>query len=67
MKKIEVDAISGVPETMLIPLWAKAVETGKDGAIIRDAKSVEIVNASIMTSRNLKSRGRARPACQSEH
>lgn len=45
MKKIEVDQISGVPETMLIPLWAKAVETGKDGAIIRDAKSVEIVNS----------------------
>ena len=45
MKKVDVNQISGVPETLLIPLWAKAVETGKDGAIIGDAKSVEIVNS----------------------
>lgn len=35
--------LTGVPETMLIPLWARAAETGRSDAIIRDEKAVEMV------------------------
>jgi O-methyltransferase involved in polyketide biosynthesis len=35
--------LEGIPETMLIPLWARAVETGRDDSIIRDPKAVEMV------------------------
>lgn len=43
MDKIETDRLSGISETMLIPVWAKAVETYRPDPIIRDAKAVEIV------------------------
>ncbi|MFK4765432.1 class I SAM-dependent methyltransferase [Desulfobaculum sp. SPO524] len=38
------DTLTGIPETMLIPLWARAVETGKPHPIIRDEKAVEMVS-----------------------
>jgi O-methyltransferase involved in polyketide biosynthesis len=34
--------LSGVAETLLIPLWARAVETGRPDAIIRDPIALEI-------------------------
>ena len=34
--------LSGVSETLLIPLWARAVETGRPDAIIRDPIALEI-------------------------
>lgn len=37
--------LSGVPETMLIPLWARAQETRQDNPIIKDEKAVEMVSA----------------------
>lgn len=33
----------GVPETLLITLWARAVETGRDAPILRDEKAVDMV------------------------
>jgi len=42
MKK-ETNRLSGVPETMLIPLWCKAMETGMPNGIIDDSKSLEII------------------------
>ena len=36
--------LSGIPETMLIPLWAKAAETRHPRPIIRDPKAVEMVS-----------------------
>ena len=36
--------LTGVPETLLIPLWARAFETEKTDAIIRDYKAVEMVS-----------------------
>lgn len=35
--------LTGVPETMLIPLWARAEETKRKDAIIRDDRAVEII------------------------
>ncbi|MDU4959510.1 MAG: class I SAM-dependent methyltransferase [Sporomusaceae bacterium] len=35
--------LSGVPETLLIPLWARAVESRRDAPIITDAKAVEMM------------------------
>lgn len=37
--------VTGVAETFLIPLWARAVETKRSGGIIKDPKSVEIMDA----------------------
>ncbi len=37
--------LRGVPETLLIPLWARAVETSNSDPIIRDDKAVEMVAA----------------------
>ncbi|MCT4593799.1 MAG: class I SAM-dependent methyltransferase [Anaeromicrobium sp.] len=42
MEKHEVKLI-GVPETMLIPLWAKAQETKRDDSIIKDFKALEMI------------------------
>lgn len=39
------ETLSGVPETMLIPLWARAFETLRSDPIIRDEKAVEIMEA----------------------
>lgn len=35
--------LSGVPETLLIPLWARAAESREKNPIIRDEKAVELV------------------------
>jgi O-methyltransferase involved in polyketide biosynthesis len=42
MKK-EKNKLSGVPETMLIPLWCKAMETEMPNGIIEDRRSLEII------------------------
>ncbi|PAB56919.1 class I SAM-dependent methyltransferase [Anaeromicrobium sediminis] len=42
MQKHEVQLV-GVPETMLIPLWAKAQETKREDSIIKDFKALEII------------------------
>lgn len=42
-QKVGVQDMRGVPETMLIPLWARAEETKSPNAIIDDPKAVEIV------------------------
>lgn len=44
MKKIDIKNIQGIPETMLIPLWARAVETKRENPIIRDDKAVEMIH-----------------------
>lgn len=36
--------LKGIPETMLIPLWARAVETEQKKPIIKDYKAVEMVS-----------------------
>lgn len=36
--------LTGVPETLLIPLWARATETGRVNPIVRDDQSVEILS-----------------------
>lgn len=36
--------LKGVPETLLIPLWAKAVEEEQSEPIIKDDKAVEMMN-----------------------
>lgn len=35
--------LSGIPETLLIPLWARAVETKQSYPIIKDIRAVEMV------------------------
>ena len=36
--------LTGVPETLLIPLWARASESGRPDPIIRDEKAVEMLS-----------------------
>lgn len=36
--------LTGVSETMLIPLWARAYETKREDSIVKDAKAIEIMN-----------------------
>jgi O-methyltransferase involved in polyketide biosynthesis len=36
--------LTGVPETLLVPLWARAIETKHDNPIIKDEKAVEIMD-----------------------
>ncbi|NPU92682.1 MAG: class I SAM-dependent methyltransferase [Gammaproteobacteria bacterium] len=43
-EKLSTDKLIGVPETMLIPLFARAVETPRPDAICRDPKAVELVS-----------------------
>lgn len=38
------ETLKGVPETLLVPLWAKATETKQLNPIIKDEKAVEIMN-----------------------
>jgi O-methyltransferase involved in polyketide biosynthesis len=38
-----VQKLKGVPETLLIPLWAKSNETKRPNAIIKDGKALEIM------------------------
>ena len=33
--------LKGVPETLLVPLWARAIETKHDNPIIKDEKARE--------------------------
>jgi len=42
-KKVDTEKLTGVPETLLIPLYFKAVETQRVDSIIRDEKAVEII------------------------
>jgi O-methyltransferase involved in polyketide biosynthesis len=35
--------LTGIPETLLIPLWARATETARSDAIVRDERAVEII------------------------
>ncbi|WP_454055223.1 hypothetical protein [Clostridium sp. Marseille-Q7071] len=35
--------LSGVPETLLIPLWARAIETKNSNPIIKDYKAIEMM------------------------
>ncbi|PIE35459.1 methyltransferase [candidate division KSB3 bacterium] len=36
--------LTGIPETMLIPLWARAVESEQEKPIIQDTKAVEMLS-----------------------
>ena len=36
--------LEGVPETLLVPLWARATETKHDNPIIKDEKAIEIMS-----------------------
>lgn len=38
-----IQKLKGVPETLLIPLWAKATETKRPNSIIKDGKALEIM------------------------
>lgn len=42
-ERISVSGLSGVPETMLVPLYARAVETAREDAICSDPYAVEMV------------------------
>ena len=41
----EVSKLTDVPETLLIPLWSRAVETGRKDALITDRKAVETMSS----------------------
>ena len=41
--KLSVDRLIGAQETLLIPLWARAVESSRPNPILEDPKAVEIV------------------------
>ena len=45
--------LKGVPERMLIPLWAKTVELENLHPIVKDYKAVEIMEQIITTLPNL--------------
>ena len=36
--------LTGISETLLIPLWARATETGNNSPIVQDAKAVEMIS-----------------------
>lgn len=42
MKRVDVSKLKGVPETLLIPLMGRALESQKDDGILNDPKSLEI-------------------------
>ena len=42
-RKITTEKISGISETLMIPLWARATETKKKNRIIVDEKAVELI------------------------
>ncbi|MGV8092661.1 MAG: class I SAM-dependent methyltransferase [Mangrovibacterium sp.] len=44
MEKIVIKHIKDIPETMLIPLWARAVETSQANPIIEDHKAEEMIS-----------------------
>lgn len=48
-----VQKLKGVPETLLIPLWAKATETKRSKPIIKDEKALEIMEQIDYDSPNL--------------
>ncbi|MCT4631928.1 MAG: class I SAM-dependent methyltransferase [Firmicutes bacterium] len=41
----DVSGLKGVPETMLIPVWARAQETMRDDRMIEDRIAIDIVNS----------------------
>lgn len=41
--KISPDSISALSETMLVTLWAKAVEAGRSDALLYDAEAVRMI------------------------
>ena len=43
MPLLDATALTGVQETLLMPLWARAVEAGRPDAILADQRAVEIV------------------------
>jgi len=43
--KVDVQKITGVPETLLVALYARAVETQRVDGIIKDKKAVEIIQS----------------------
>lgn len=45
MERVQVDALLGAQETLLIPLWARAVEARRSSPMLRDAKALEIVDS----------------------
>lgn len=42
-EKISVNTLKGVPETLLVPLYARAVETQRPDAICRDLQAVAMM------------------------
>jgi O-methyltransferase involved in polyketide biosynthesis len=38
-----IENLEGIPETLLIPLWARAVEIKHSNPIIKDYKSIEMM------------------------
>jgi len=42
-EKINISGVFGIPETMLIPLWARATETKRSDGVIRDDFAVQMV------------------------
>ena len=43
--KVSLEKLKGVPATLLIPLRARYLETQRDDGILKDPKSVEIINS----------------------
>ena len=43
--KVNTGKIAGVPETLLIPLYCRAMETQRPDGIIKDGKAVEMVQS----------------------
>ncbi|HQO01862.1 MAG TPA: class I SAM-dependent methyltransferase [Spirochaetota bacterium] len=44
-EKVQVAQLQNISETLLIPLWARAVESERTDAIVRDEKAKEMVSA----------------------
>lgn len=44
MEKLTTSQLSGIPETMLITLWSKAIENERTDAILKDKKASEIIS-----------------------
>lgn len=63
LDKIAVSQISGIPETMLIPLWARAEETARPDALVRDEKAVEMVSRIDYDFSRFKNAWRSQAGC----
>ena len=51
---METTLLTGVPETMLITLWAKATETQQHGGLIEDNDAVSLIKHIDFDFSNLK-------------